>query len=177
LVPPAEERRSSSGPSGAPSAERARARGNPELYAPREDERAARPKRVAASAAPRGSVRYRIAVGREHGVQPGNIVGAIANEAAIDSSHIGRIDIFDSYSTVDLPEGMPEEIYELLQKAWVCGQKLAIRVDSPGDEPAAAPLAPRQPAGFDRPAKFDKRAKFGKPAKKKHRKGPPPPRR
>ena len=136
--------------------------------------------------APRGSVRYRIAVGHDHGVQPGNIVGAIANEAAIDSVHIGRIQIFDAYSTVDLPEGMPDETYEQLQKTWVCGQKLALRVDSPGDEPAYAPRTPRPRANdvkFDKRAKFgkgtrfDKPAKFERPAKKKHRKGPPPPRK
>jgi hypothetical protein len=72
-----------------------------------------------------------------------------------------------------LPEGMPDETFEQLQKTWVCGQKLAIRVDSPGDEPKAAP----RPAKFAKPGKFDKRARFDKPAKKKHRKGPPPPRK
>ena len=119
-------------------------------------------------------------MGHDHGVQPGNIVGAIANEAAIDSVHIGRIQIFDGYSTVDLPEGMPDETYEQLQKTWVCGQKLAIRVDSPGDEPTPAPRAPRRPpsdAKFDKRAKLGKGARFDKPAKKKHRKGAPPPRK
>ena len=76
---------------------------------------------------------------------------------------------------------MPKEIYEQLRKTWVCGQKLAIRVDSPGDEPAAAPRAPRRPAKFDKP-KFDKskirtRAKFDERPKKKHRKGASPPRK
>jgi ATP-dependent RNA helicase DeaD len=138
-----------------------------ELYA---DERKRAQRRERDSAPPRGIVRYRIAVGHEHGVQPGNIVGAIANEAAIDSVHIGRIKIYDAYSTVDLPEGMPDETFEQLQKTWVCGQKLAIRVDSPDDAPPAAARAARRPARFDKPAKFEK------PAKKKHRKGPPPPR-
>ena len=75
-------------------------------------------------------VRYRIEVGREHGVQPGNIVGAIANEAGIDSVHIGRIEIFDRHSTVGLPAGMPKDVYQRLRKAWVCGQQLSISVDS-----------------------------------------------
>ena len=86
-----------------------------------------------------GQLRYRIEVGHEHGVQPGNIVGAIANEAGIDSANIGRIDIFDSYSTVDLPEGMPKAIQQRLRKAWVCGQQLAISVDSGGDAPPRRP--------------------------------------
>ncbi|MGD9842611.1 MAG: DEAD/DEAH box helicase, partial [Steroidobacteraceae bacterium] len=56
-----------------------------------------------------GMETYRVAVGNEHQVKPGNIVGAIANEAGIDAKHIGRIEIFDTYSLVDLPEGMPKE--------------------------------------------------------------------
>jgi ATP-dependent RNA helicase DeaD len=88
---------------------------------------------------PKGAVRYRIEVGHEHGVQPGNIVGAIANEAGIDAAHIGRINIFDAYSTVDLPEGMPRDIQQRLRKAWVCGQQLGISVDSGGDGPPKRP--------------------------------------
>ena len=93
---------------------------------------------------PENLVRYRIEVGHEHGVQPGNIVGAIANEAGIDAVHIGRIEIFDAYSTVDLPAGMPKPIQQQLRKAWVCGQQLEISVDSGGDD--APPK--RLPPGF-----------------------------
>ncbi|MBB5349077.1 DEAD/DEAH box helicase [Desulfoprunum benzoelyticum] len=60
--------------------------------------------------------RYRLEVGLRHGVKPGNIVGAIANEADIESRHIGQISIFDDYSTVELPYGMPVEVFRLLQK-------------------------------------------------------------
>ncbi len=91
----------------------------------------------------RGGVRYRIEVGHAHGVQPGNIVGAIANEAGIDAVHIGRIDTFDAYSTVELPEGMPSDVYERLRKAWVCGQQLSISVDSGGDTPKRPPRGPK----------------------------------
>jgi ATP-dependent RNA helicase DeaD len=80
----------------------------------------------------KGMERFRVEVGRMHGVTPGNIVGAIANEADIDSEYIGRIDIYDSYSTVDLPEGMPRSIFRLLKKVWVVGQQLKIsKVDTP----------------------------------------------
>ncbi len=71
-------------------------------------------------------VSYRIAVGREHGVAPRQIVGAIANEAGIEGRHIGRIELFDKHSTVDLPGGMPKEVFHHLKNVWVCGQKLAI---------------------------------------------------
>lgn len=73
-----------------------------------------------------GMETFRIAVGRSHGVKPANIVGAIANEAGLDSQYIGHIRIHDDYSTVDLPEGMPKQIFRDLQKAWVAGQQLRI---------------------------------------------------
>ncbi len=73
-----------------------------------------------------GMVRYRIEVGHNHEVKPGNICGAIANEADIDSKHIGRIDIHDDYSLLDLPEGMPKPLLKKLKKAWVSGQQLQI---------------------------------------------------
>lgn len=81
-----------------------------------------------------GMERFRIEVGRSHGVQPGNIVGAIANEAEIDAEYIGRIDIFDDHSTVDLPEGMPKEVFRHLKSVWVSGQKLQISRLAAGDQ-------------------------------------------
>lgn len=73
-----------------------------------------------------GLQRFRIEVGHNHGVKPANIVGAIANEAGLDSQHIGRIDIHDDYSLVDLPEAMPKAIFNDLKKVWVSGQQLKI---------------------------------------------------
>ena len=77
--------------------------------------------------------RYRIEVGHSHGVKPGNIVGAIANEANISSKHIGAIEIHDTFSTVDLPKGMPSETHNTLKGTRVAGQRLNIREWS--DEP------------------------------------------
>lgn len=79
-----------------------------------------------------GMERYRIAVGHQHQVKPGNIVGAIANEAGLSSEHIGRIHIYDSYSTVDLPEGMPRNIARILKKTRVSGQPLNIDRETAG---------------------------------------------
>ena len=73
-----------------------------------------------------GMQRYRLAVGHDHGVMPGNIVGAIANEANITGKHIGRINIYDDYSLIDLPAGMPDETLNLLGKIRVAGQKMGI---------------------------------------------------
>jgi ATP-dependent RNA helicase DeaD len=70
--------------------------------------------------------RFRIEVGHEHDVKPGNIVGAIANEAGLDAQHIGRVDIESEFSVVELPAGMPNEIFKDLRKVWVCGQQLKI---------------------------------------------------
>jgi len=69
---------------------------------------------------------YRIEVGREHGVEPGNIMGAIANEAGLEGKFIGRIVIRGDHSFVDLPQGMPKEIFRQLQKVRVAGQQLQI---------------------------------------------------
>ena len=78
------------------------------------------------SSSEEGMVSYRIEVGNNHDVRPGNIVGAIANEAGIDSQYIGRINIHDDYSLIDLPDGMPKEVFSDLKKVWVSGQRLNI---------------------------------------------------
>ncbi|MBT8134345.1 MAG: DEAD/DEAH box helicase [Gammaproteobacteria bacterium] len=93
----------------------------------RDRERSPRRERQSSdSAIDEGMERYRIEVGHEHQVKPGNIVGAIANEADIESKYIGRISIYDDHSTVDLPEGMPKELLYTLKKVWVAGQQLKI---------------------------------------------------
>jgi ATP-dependent RNA helicase DeaD len=89
-----------------------------------------------------GMQRYRLEVGHDHNVKPGNIVGAIANEAGIDSKFIGRIDIYDDHSLVDLPAGMHKDILNVLKKARVAGQALKISAVS-GDE-KTAPVAARK---------------------------------
>lgn len=73
-----------------------------------------------------GMESYKILVGYSHGVKPGNIVGAISNEAELDSKYIGRIEILEDFSVVDLPEGMPQDMLNLLKKVVVSGQRLNI---------------------------------------------------
>ena len=91
--------------------------------APERPARSARPgerrERPSRDSADFDKVRYRLEVGHQHGATPQNIVGAIANEAGIDSRYIGRIEIHDDYSTVDLPDGMPREIFQHLKKVRV----------------------------------------------------------
>jgi len=93
---------------------------------------------------------FRIEVGSVHGIKPGNIVGAIANEAGIEGVHIGRVDIREDHSFVDLPEGMPKQIFTQLHKVRVAGRELKIsRVhekppkpprDATGRHPGGRPL-------------------------------------
>ena len=71
--------------------------------------------------------RYLIEVGRDNNVGVGNIVGAIANEANIDSRYIGQIHLYDAVTTIDLPEGMPKDVLQHLKKVRVCGRQLNIR--------------------------------------------------
>ncbi|MDC9726362.1 MAG: DEAD/DEAH box helicase [Candidatus Thioglobus sp.] len=70
--------------------------------------------------------RYKLEVGNNNNIKPGNILGAIANEADMDSEYIGSIQIFDNCSTVDLPDEMPDEVFKLLQKTVVNGKRLNI---------------------------------------------------
>jgi len=86
-----------------------------------------------------GMETFRVEVGHAHGVKPGNIVGAIANEAGLESKHIGRIEIRDDHSLIDLPEGMPAELLDHLKKVWVAGQRLRIRRDDGKGEAHAPP--------------------------------------
>ncbi len=81
-----------------------------------------------------GMVTYRLDVGKEHGTEPRHIVGAIANEAGVESQYIQNIDISGSHSTVDLPEGMPKEIEKHLKGVRVMGQQLQLRKLT-GDSP------------------------------------------
>lgn len=70
--------------------------------------------------------RFRIHVGHEHGVTPREIVGAIANEGGIEGRYIGRIQIYDDHTTIDLPEGMPDDVFQTLSRTRVCNQALQI---------------------------------------------------
>jgi ATP-dependent RNA helicase DeaD len=96
---------------------------------------------------------FRIEVGSVHGIKPGNVVGAIANESGLEGVHIGRVDIREDHSYVDLPEGMPKQIFKELQKVRVAGRELRIsRVSEKPPKPPRATIgrhsgaAPREAA-------------------------------
>ena len=96
-----------------------------------------------------GMETFRIEVGHQHGVKPANIVGAIANEAGLESRFIGRIDIHNDFSVLDLPQDMPQDVLTHLKKVWVSGQQLNMRRVEPGEDISQAPRAPAKPR-FDK---------------------------
>ena len=86
-------------------------------------------------------------MGRRHGVQPKNIVGAISNEGGITSKYIGRIDLEDDHSFVELPPNMPKDLMSHLKHVVICGEALGIRPAEPGE------------SGGDRRGKRNKRGR------------------
>ncbi len=138
-----------------PARRETRSRTDPGQHRERGVPRAGKPdKRNPRSQSPtgpaRGMERFRLEVGHQHNVKPGNIVGAIANEAGLDAEHIGRIDIHTEYSLVDLPIGMPKDVLQDLKKARVCGQRLDI---SPLAKPA------KKKKGEHKPKKRNKKSR------------------
>jgi len=119
---------------------------------------------------------YRVEVGRSHGVKPSNLVGAIANEIGLDSKFIGRIEIYDHHSTVDLPQGLPKDLMAILKRTRVAGQPLAIsRVadGAPIANPYQSPRPFRGPAPEGAPRPFKPRPAGDKPFKPKAKTGYP----
>ena len=74
-------------------------------------------------------IRYRLEVGKLHGVKPGDIVGAIANESGIESRQIGHIALFDSFSLVELPADLGFAIEKTLSKTRIKGLPIAMKKD------------------------------------------------
>lgn len=106
--------------------------------------------------------RFRIEVGRRNQVKPGNIVGAIANEAELESKYIGEIEIREDYSTVDLPADMPKEIMAILKRARVAGRPMEIAYYSPDEVTSSETPSSRSKATKAVPAKKRYESKKGK---------------
>ena len=118
-----------------------------------------------------GMERYRIQVGHDQGVTPREIVGAIANEGGIEGRYINRINIYDDHTTLDLPEGMPEDVFRVLSRTRVKGQPLALQKMS-RDE-ISAERAPRNKAAEPRRDFAEPRRDFrsDKPARPRAERG------
>ena len=112
--------------------------------------------------------RYKIDVGHEHGVKPGNIVGAIANEAGLAGEHIGHISIRESFSLVDLPAGMPRDVFMDLKKVRVCGRPMKISLDGKPDKPSGKKFFDK-PSGKKTSDKPKKKTSSSKPHNRKQK--------
>ena len=75
-----------------------------------------------------GFERYYLGVGRRDHISPRDIVGAIAGESGMDSAEIGRIKLFDRFSTVELPEGLAPEIKLILEEMTIRGNPSRFRL-------------------------------------------------
>ena len=119
-----------------------------------QDRPAERPaRRAVAALGSTGFQTFRVQVGEAHGAKPGNLMGAIANEAGLEARQIGRIRVFEQHSLVELPEALPARIIKHLSKVRVAGQMLRIH---PAE--AMPPRGPRtsasEPAAWaERPAR------------------------
>ncbi|MEX1040835.1 MAG: DEAD/DEAH box helicase [Pirellulaceae bacterium] len=97
----------------------------------------------------KGMETFRVEVGHAHQVGPGNLVAAIAKEAGVESAKIGRIEIFNDFSTIDLPEGLSTSRIVALGKVRVSGRALnASKLDGP----------------ITTPRRFESKRSGGKPA-------------
>lgn len=127
----------------------------------------------------KGLVTYRVEVGRRHGANPSQIVGAIANEGNIHSRRIGRIKIFTDFSLVDLPQAQEKELLQSLSKTEVSGQPLRLRRDTggAGNSYSGEREKSGRPPRRSKVPSLPKRGKFAhdkpprKKNKKQHRKG------
>ena len=91
---------------------------------------------------------------------PSHIVGAVANEIGLESRYIGRIQLYDKHSTVDLPRGMPRQVLQHLQKVRIFQQPLAIQRDTE-QQPPGQPGRPSGRSAVGKPKRFGKGKKFG----------------
>ena len=96
-----------------------------------------------------GMQRLTLNVGHYDQVRPGNIVGAIAGETGLESGRIGRIQIFEQHSTVDVPADLPQEFFKSLDQAWFAGRRL-----TGGDEEPQGRPHQQRPRGGDRSSDF-----------------------
>jgi ATP-dependent RNA helicase DeaD len=110
-------------------------------------------------------VTYKVKVGHEHGLEPRHLVGAIANEAGLESQYIGAIRIGEHRSTVQLPAGMPEGVLAHLKKVWVCGVQLQMTIQADGEAEPSRPSRPGKGRGKVRDSKASKRPRTDNPGK------------
>jgi ATP-dependent RNA helicase DeaD len=78
-----------------------------------------------------GMARLFVNIGRQDGVRPGDFVGAIANEAGIPGNAIGAIDLFDTYSFVEVPQSEAQRVVATLQRTTIRGRQVNAEIARP----------------------------------------------
>jgi ATP-dependent RNA helicase DeaD len=102
--------------------------------------------RTSADAGVRTSPVYRIDVGRSHGVRPAAIVGAITGEGGMTGKDVGRIDIYDTYSTVEIAGEVTPVAWDRISRAQVSGRPLRLRRDRVSHEFGSGRMGESGPA-------------------------------
>ena len=100
-----------------------------------------------------GYLRYYLAVGRRDHVSPRDIVGAIAGEADISSAIIGRIKLFDKFSTVELPDNTDQGVLDILSEMTIRGNDAKFRLMTDDAPP------PKERKSFKKKFGFEKKPK------------------
>ena len=116
-----------------------------------------------------GMVSLFINVGRRNRVNPGDIVGAIANEGDIPGKAIGAIDVNDRYTLVDIPAEYVEQVLNLMKDSRIRKEHLNIRLASTSESSAEKTSRAKDSFWEKKPKRFEKR---GKPDRDKRRKKP-----
>jgi len=106
---------------------------------------------------------FRVEVGRRHGVEPGNLVGAISNEGKINSRDIGKIKLFDQFSLIDLPKNLHPDTLHKLKGVWVCDEQLQISPDSGSHNSGSNDFSKRKRFGKGKKPSDKYKARAAKP--------------
>ncbi|OVE81013.1 hypothetical protein BVY03_04975 [bacterium K02(2017)] len=111
--------------------------------------------------------RYRVEVGLSHGIQARNFVGACCNEAGLSREMIGRINLYEKHSMIELPKDLPQDLLNHLKKVWVGGQQLQLSIDDGSNRQRDSKGGGNRDRGERRERSGDSRnsAKFNKPKK------------
>ena len=96
-----------------------------------------------------GMTRLFLSIGRQDGVRPGDLVGAISNEANITGKSIGAIDILDKTSFVEVPAPHAARVVDALRNATIRGRRVQVEMTSP-----AGPGAPGRDANGRKQGRF-----------------------
>jgi len=96
-------------------------------------------RRHAISGQGRAVARLYVGAGRKAGIRPGDLVGAITNEAGLSSRDLGAIEIADRFSLVEVPEEAADAVIQAMRRTTLRGEKVQVRLDSKEDAAGGRP--------------------------------------